>query len=495
LSTARAPGLAAGRGAGSASRSSPASLGEVSLYAARETIYQREVQGPWQNRRAVLLFALAGFSIAVPWLVLEGRQAVWFDVPGRKFYLLGLTFWPQDFIYLSGLLILAALGLFFFTNLAGRLWCGYACPQTVWTKFFMWMEWLTEGDRNQRIRLDREPWSRRKILRKGAKHASWLAFSALVGVTFVGYFLPIRELLPRIATGSVTGGETVFLALASLLLYADAGFMREQICKYACPYARFQGAMFDRATLTIFYDKARGEPRGHRSKGADLARENLGSCIDCKLCVHVCPTGIDIRNGTQYECIGCAACIDACDSVMEEVGYPKGLVRYSSESALAGKPKRLLRPRVVGYGAVLAAVATVLVTGLVQRVPLDVDVIRDRARLYREVSHDQIENVFTLKLMNKSQREQTYRVTTDAGFTLTAPLVVTVASGELKDVPLQVRAERKALSAASTPLVFLVQAVDDPAVQIREEGRFLAPASVVGKPREDDETGEHGHGE
>jgi cytochrome c oxidase accessory protein FixG len=393
------------------------------------------------------------------------------------------------------MLILGALSLFFFTNLAGRLWCGYACPQTVWTKFFMWMEWLTEGDRNQRILLDRQPWSRRKVAKKAAKHASWLVFSAMVGVTFVGYFLPIRDLVPRIAQFQVSSGEWVFLAIASLLLYADAGFMREQICKYACPYARFQGAMFDRATLTIFYDTARGEPRGSRRKGTDLAAQNLGHCVDCKLCVHVCPTGIDIRNGTQYECIGCAACIDACDSVMEEVGYPKGLVRYSSESALAGKPLPLLRARVIGYGAVLLTVASVLVVGLAMRVPLGLDVIHDRARLYREVSHGQIENVYTLKLMNKSQRERSYHVSTDAGFTLLAPETITVAPGELKAVPVEVRAERDSLKAASTPLSFTVVATDDPSLVVKGGARFLAPAAVAEEAKEEHHEDEGGHRE
>jgi cytochrome c oxidase accessory protein FixG len=460
-------------------RSSSTDAHEIPLYAARETIYQREVRGPWQNRRAVLLFLLAGFYLLLPWVTWQGRQAVLFDVPGRRFYLFGLTFWPQDFIYLSGLLILGALGLFFFTNLAGRVWCGYACPQTVWTRFFMWMEWLAEGDRNQRIKLDREPWSARKVARKSAKHASWLVFSAVVGVTFVGYFLPIRELLPRIAALDVTGGETVFLALASLLLYADAGFMREQICKYACPYARFQGAMFDRATLTIFYDAGRGEPRGRRLRNPDPAAPKQGDCIDCRLCIHVCPTGIDIRAGTQYECIGCAACIDACDSIMEEVGQPKGLVRYTTESALQGKPLPLVRARNLGYGAVLAVVATVLVVGLARRVPVDLDVIHDRARLYREVSHSQIENVYTLKIMNKSQAGATYRVTAGEDFTLLAPEQVEVAAGELRALPVQVRAERRDIRSTSMPLVFAVESVDDEKIRVERAATFLAPASAV----------------
>jgi cytochrome c oxidase accessory protein FixG len=452
---------------------------DVSLYAARSHIYQREVRGPWQDRRATLLCALAGFYVALPWATWNGRQAVWFDVPGRKFYLLGITLWPQDFIFLAGLLILGALGLFFFTSVAGRVWCGYGCPQTVWTKFFMWIEWLAEGDRNARIRLDRAAWSVRKISRKAAKHGAWLVFSAVVGITFVGYFLPIRELLPRIAVWNLTGGEIAFLALASLLLYADAGFAREQICVYACPYARFQGAMFDRSTLTIFYDPNRGEPRGHRRRSANPAKLGLGDCVDCRLCVHVCPTGIDIRNGTQVECIGCAACIDACDSVMDEVGYPRGLIRYTTENALAGKPQRLLRPRVLAYGAVLAAATLAFAFALGRRVPLDVDVVRDRARLYREVGAGQIENVYTLRLMNKSQRAETYRILATDGFTLAAPDVVEVAPGELKDVAVQMRIDRTALAQASTEVRFVVESARDASVRVVEEGRFLAPSSVV----------------
>jgi len=485
MSASSAAKLADDRATAAGGLSRKVVLQRVALYAPRQPIYQREVRGPWQDMRAALLFILAGFYLALPWVGWSGRQAVWFDVPGRKFYLFGLTFWPQDFIYLAGLLILAALSLFFFTNLAGRLWCGYACPQTVWTKFFMWIEWLVEGDRNRRIMLDRGPWNRARILRKATKHAAWLAFSCAVGVTFVGYFIPIRELLPRIASADLGGGEIVFVTIAWLALYFDAGFMREQICKYACPYARFQGAMFDRNTLSIFYDRTRGEPRGHRRRGADSS--GLGSCVDCNLCVHVCPTGIDIRNGTQSECIGCAACIDACDQVMTEVGYPKGLIRYTTESALAGEEMSLLRPRVVAYGAVLTVVAGALAVGLARRAPLDVDVIRDRARLYRELSGGLVENVYTLKLMNKSQHEQTYFVSADAGFTLVAPPLVVVAPGEIKDVPVQVRANRRSLAATSTPLAFVVASVDAD-VSVTETGSFLAPASMVRANADKEET-------
>ncbi|HVM98444.1 MAG TPA: cytochrome c oxidase accessory protein CcoG, partial [Candidatus Acidoferrales bacterium] len=298
------------------------SSGAVDLYVKRTKIYQREAHGRFQRLRTVTLFALAGFFLAVPWFNWHGRQAVWFDLPRRKFHLVALVFWPQDFIYLSWLLIIAAMSLLFFTTLAGRLWCGYACPQTVWTKFYMWIEWLIEGDRNARMRLDRSPWSGDKLLRKSAKHALWLLLAFVVGISFVGYFDPIRSLAPRLATLNVTTAEVIAVAVASLALYFDAGAMREQICLYACPYARFQGAMFDSSTLTVFYDQRRGEPRGHRNRHA--VDTGLGDCVDCRVCVDVCPTGIDIRQGTQYQCIGCAACIDACDDVMDKVGSPRG---------------------------------------------------------------------------------------------------------------------------------------------------------------------------
>jgi polyferredoxin len=420
---------------------------EIELYEKRENIYQREVQGPWQRFRAVTLFALAGFYLILPWLTWEGRQAVWFDLPHRKFYLFGLTLWPQDFIYLSWLLIISAFSLFFFTALAGRLWCGYGCPQTVWTKFFMWIEWLTEGDRPQRMRLDKGPWTAEKVRRKALKHALWLGLSIVVGTTFVGYFVPIRDLVARMAVFNVSGTETFALLFFQLALYVDSGWFREQVCKYVCPYARFQGAMFDTSTLTIFYDPKRGEPRGRRAKGTDPAKLGLGECIDCGYCVQVCPTGIDIRNGTQYECIGCAACIDACNEVMDSVGYPKGLVRYDTED-----------------------------------VPLAVDIIRDRARLYRVTSDGMVENVYTLKIMNKDQRPHSYRIAadTDNGMTLAGPGEIHIASGEILDVPVRLRAPRVSLSGGSVPVGFRVESVDQPDIRVEEESRFLAPRKVAG---------------
>ena len=450
---------------------------EIQLYAKREAIYQKEVQGPFQRLRAVTLFVLAGVFLVTPWLTWGGRQAVWFDVPARKFHLFGLTFWPQDFIFLSWLLIIAAFSLFFFTALAGRLWCGYGCPQTIWTKCFMWIEWLTEGDRNQRMRLDRGPWTRQKLRRKAAKHAGWLALACVVGTTFVGYFLPIRELLPRIAGLQLDAGEWVFLAIASLALYADAGWMREQICTYACPYARFQGAMFDQSTLTIFYDGGRGEPRGHRAKSFDHRAKGLGDCIDCGLCLHVCPTGIDIRDGTQYECIGCAACIDVCDQVMTDMGYAKGLVRYATEDGLAGRGTHILRPRLVGYAAVLTVMITLFTIALWRRVPLAVDVLRDRARLYRETRDGAIENVYTLKIMNKDQRAHAFSIAVEPAdaFVLDGPQAVQVAAGAIADVPLRVRRMPAPDQAPTVPVAFSVQSTDAPALAVREESRFLAP--------------------
>ncbi len=454
---------------------------EIPLYAKRKAIYQKEIRGPWQDRRAIALVVLAGIYLIGPWLTWGERQALWLNLPARQFNLFGITLWPQDFILLSWLMIIAALGLFFFTNLAGRLWCGYGCPQTVWTKFFMWMEWLTEGDRNQRIMLDRGPWTTEKFARKSAKHGIWVLFSIVVGVTFVGYFVPIREYIPRLLTADLSNTEWVATLFFSGALYFDAGWMREQICLYACPYARFQGAMFDDSTLTIVYDPSRGEPRGSRSRTTDRHAEKIGDCIDCGLCVHVCPTGIDIRDGTQYECIGCAACIDACDEIMDKVGYPKGLVRYATEEGLAGKPTPLLRSRSIGYGLLLTAMMSAFTYVVVSRVPLELDVLRERNQLYRETSSGDIENLYRLRVLNMDQKAHTYAVVAAGvpGLTAISDPVIEVAAGEIADVPVRLRAPAASLHKVSTTIEFTLTSTDDAGWEVSEHSRFLAPATVM----------------
>jgi len=449
---------------------------EIPLYEKRREIYQREVDGPWQRMRAVVLFVLAGVYLGGPWITWGGRQAIWWDLPARKFHILGMTFWPQDFILLSWLMIMGAFGLFFFTNLAGRLWCGYGCPQTVWTKFFMWIEWLTEGDRNARMRLDREPWSRDKFTRKAAKHVAWIVLATVVAVTFVGYFSPIRDLVPSLLTLNASATEFVAVAFFTTALYADAGWMREQICKYACPYARFQGAMFDNNTLTIVYDSKRGEPRAHRGLKVDHRAAGLGDCVACNLCVQVCPTGIDIRDGTQYDCIGCAACIDACDEVMTKMNYPKGLVRYATENTLNGQEYRLFRPRLFAYGSVLLVMMATFAYALVTRVPLEVDIIRERNRLYRETPQGDIENVYQLRVLNMDQRAHTYRIEVGGidGIRVVGEQDVHVAAGEIAEVPLRLVVPRAQATAGSATVTFTVVAADA-GWTIVEENRFIAP--------------------
>ena len=351
-----------------------------SLYKKREKIYAREVSGTFARLRMAAMLLLLGLYYGIPWVDWNGHQAVLFDLPARKFHIFNWTFWPQDFFYLSLLLIAAALALFFFTALAGRLWCGYACPQTVWTEIYMWMEYRIEGSRKAQMALDKAPMSAGKFARKATKQIVWLVFSLWTGFTFVGYFTPVQDLWHNVATWTLGPWETFWIFFYSLATYGNAGFLREQVCIYMCPYARFQSAMFDKDTLVISYDEARGEPRGPRKKSVDPKASGLGDCIDCKLCVQVCPTGIDIRNGLQYQCIGCAACVDVCDEVMDKVGYAKGLVRYTTENALKGNPAHVLRPRVILYGSLILFIFVSLFYLINTRVPLEVDINRDLAR-------------------------------------------------------------------------------------------------------------------
>ena len=410
------------------------------------------------------------------WLNWGGRQAVLWDLAQSKFHIFGATFWPQDFILLSALLIICAFGLFAITVFAGRVWCGYTCPQSSFTWLFMWCEKVTEGERNQRIKLQAAPWSLNKLARRSAKHTLWLGISVLTGLTFVGYFTPIRPLATELLTWQMGGVSLFWVLFFTAATYLNAGWLREAVCMHMCPYARFQSVMFDKDTLTISYDAARGEHRGPRKREARPADLGLGDCIDCQLCVQVCPTGIDIRDGLQMECIGCAACVDACDSIMDKMGYARGLVRYTSEHQLQGGKTHLLRPRLIGYSAVLLVMIAALVVALMQRPMVSLDVTKDRG-LFRENSQGLIENIYSLKVINKTQQRQQYRVelVEADGFQLQGKTELSLAPGEIVDVPVSVTLLADKPASSSQTLRFKVTDVDEPWVYSAAESRFVAP--------------------
>jgi len=477
------------------------------MYAPREKIHPREVKGLFQNLRNLAVVVLLGIFYGLPWLRWDDRQALLFDLPSRQFHIFALTFWPQDFVYLALLLIIAALSLFFFTALAGRLWCGFACPQTVWTEAFIWMERWTEGNRQQRIKLDQAPWSRNKLLRRGSKHLLWAVAALFTGFTFVGYFTPITELAGSVVSLSLGPWETFWLLFYALATWGNAGFLREQVCIYMCPYARFQSAMFDRNTLIISYDQARGEPRGGRARGVAPRAQGLGDCIDCNLCVQACPTGIDIREGLQYECIACAACIDACDSVMDKMDYPRGLIRYSTENAMevslvqasqgsgangfngpgtpVGQPGRIglaqvLRPRVLVYGVLLLGLTGGVLFSISQRMPLTVEVLADRNVVYREVGWDTIENVYTVRILNKDRVAHDYSldVTGLPGIeALTHGERIHVGPGDTDTVVVRVRVPRNAVQGTGHPFRLSMQSNTNPMIRTENTARFHGPAA------------------
>jgi cytochrome c oxidase accessory protein FixG len=446
-----------------------------SLYRKEPKQYPREVKGRFDTLRDLAMYVLLGFYYFLPWISLGGRQAVLFDLPERKFYIFGLTFWPQDFIYLALLLVIAGLSLFFFTALAGRLFCGYACPQTVWTEAFLLMERWIEGDRAKRMKLDQGPWNGNKIVRKVGKQVLWVIFALWTGFTFVGFFTPIRELAGGVFSLSLGGWETFWLFFYSLATYGNAGFLREQVCKYMCPYARFQSAMFDNDTLIISYDEARGEPRGGRRKGSEA--QGLGDCINCTLCVQVCPTGIDIRDGLQYECIACAACIDVCDQVMDKMNYPRGLVRYTTEHALKGEGKRVLRPRIFIYATLLLIITAGVFWSISQRIPLRAELIRDRNALYRTLPDGQIENVYTLKLINMDGLAHGYRMTVVGNDAVAAEVSrpLTLAAEEVGVFSLRLTAPPEAGQGVQR-LDIIFEAEDNPAIKRAASARMLLPA-------------------
>ncbi len=450
---------------------------EQTLYEKRQKIYPREVHGTFAALRTAAVLGLLGLFYGLPWVSWAGRQAVLFDLPARKFYIFGLTFWPQDFLLLTLLLMMGALSLFLFTALAGRLWCGYACPQTVWTEVFLWMERLVEGSRQQQMKLDQAPWSARKLRIKATKQLLWLSFAAWTGFTFVAFFTPAAKLGQELASFSVGPWESFWMVFYGFATYGNAGYMREQVCKYMCPYARFQSAMFDKDTLIISYDQARGDPRGSRQAGADPKAKGLGDCINCTMCVQVCPTGIDIRQGLQYECIGCSACIDVCNVVMSKMDYAPNLIRYTTQNAMDGQPSRLIRPRVLIYAGLLAAVALLFLYLLTTRAPLGLDVIRDRNQLYRERA-GMIENVYTLKVLNLADHPREFHLSAAGidGLELSvATGAVSVPAGGVTDVAVILRAHEEKLAAISTTVHFILTAADDTTLKFSHDAKFLGP--------------------
>lgn len=451
---------------------------ENSSYAKHKKIYSKEAKGRFATLRIWAVFALLGLFYGIPWLQWDGRQAVLFDLPARKFYIFGMTLWPQDFIFLAFLLIIAGMALFFFTTLAGRLWCGYACPQTVWTEVFIWIERWVEGDRNSQMKLDKAPMSANKFRKKFTKHTAWILFSAFTGFIFVAYFTPLTDLARNVASFELGPWESFWIFFYGLATYGNAGWLREQVCLHMCPYARFQSVMFDKDTLIVAYDEERGDPRGGRKKNADYQADGLGSCIDCKLCVQVCPTGIDIRDGLQYECIGCSACIDVCDDVMERMNYDKGLIKYTTENSAEGQETKLFRPRIIVYGLVLLGMASVLVYSMAARVPLNLDILRDRNAIFRETSEGLIENVYTLQLANMEEQAHQFQLSVEGIDGLEMELAqeeIVVAAGELISFPVRLKIDEVDLEDRSTPIYFTLQSKDKESLKIEAETRFIGP--------------------
>lgn len=449
----------------------------VELYASRKKIYVKEVKGLFQRIRFFSLWGLMGMYFLFCWITIDGQPLIHFDIAAREFHLYGATFYPRDFILLSGMLIISAFGLFFVTTLFGRVWCGYTCPQTVWTFIFMWVEERIEGNRNQRIKLDKAPRSAHKVIKKSLKHGAWLAIALATGLTFVGYFYPIRELLADVFTLQANGWAYFWVVFFTAATYLNAGWLREQVCLYMCPYARFQSVMFDPDTRVVSYDPNRGEPRGGRKKGIPPEELGLGDCIDCGQCVQVCPTGIDIRDGLQYECIGCALCIDACDEIMDKMDYPRGLIRYTTENELEHKTSKLLRPRTFGYGAALLLMVGALVFTLATRVPAQFDVMRDRGALFSYNGEGRVENSYTLKIGNMTEIPHTFRISVNGMETvrLVSQDEVTVASGENRQLPAVVDVDPEVITTSNNTILFRLESLTDESLTIETESRFVGP--------------------
>ena len=463
----------------------------IRLYRSEDKIQPRSVDGYFARWRWALVALTQAVFYGLPWLSWGDRPAMLFDLEARRFYVFGLVLYPQDFVYLTALLMVSAYALFLFTAVAGRVWCGYACPQTVYTEIYMAVERWFEGDRNARLRLDKARWSWDKLWRKSGKQLVWIAIGLWTGFTFVGYFTPIHTLGAEVLSFGLGPWEAFWVLFYGFATYGNAGYMREQVCKYMCPYARFQSAMFDRDTLIVSYDPERGEPRGKNAQRGKKGAARLGAvgdCIDCGLCVQVCPTGIDIREGLQYECIGCAACIDVCDGVMDKMGTPRGLIRYDTENGLeqhlsrTQRWRRVLRPRVLIYGGVLLLICAAVLWSLLSRHSFRVDVVRDRAALARLVEDGWVENVYRLQVMNATEQPQRYRIEADglANLVTTPATVVDVGPAEARWVAVALRVPpevAQSLKPGAHPVRWLIRRDDGEA--LAEKSTFVVPPGAA----------------
>lgn len=449
----------------------------VNLYESEGKIYTRHITGFYQRlRRYTGIPLMLGFLL-MPWLVIDDRPAMLFDLGSRKFHILWMTFWPQDAMYLAWLLVISAFLLFTVTVLVGRVWCGFTCPQTVWTQMFIWAEHVCEGDRNKRMKLDAQPWNFEKIWRKSAKQFLWIAISLVTALTFVGYFVPVRELVSGFFTFNLDTMPFVWTGLFTVMTYMNAGFMREQFCKYICPYARFQAVMYDHDTLSVAYNPLRGEKRGPRKPNEDYKAKGLGDCIDCSWCVQVCPVNIDIRDGLQPECIDCGLCVDACNQVMDKMGYERGLISFTTEDAIHQGKTKIFRPRLLGYGLMLGIMIGLFVYSIANRVPVEVEAQRDRGvRLYREVNN-QIQNVYSVKISNMDRKTHTYdlMVEGDGEFAVEGYKAYEVKEGEILSMPVRVTIDKKALKKQKNTIRFRVIARDDASITTTHESTFLGP--------------------
>jgi len=464
----------------------PIEVSELDLYQRREKIYTRKIEGFFQRIRLLSGWPLLLGYFLLPWLHWADQQAVLFDLPERKFHIFFLTFWPQDFPLLSGLLIICAFGLFAITNFAGRIWCGYTCPQTVWTAIYMWAEQFSEGSRNQRIKLDQEPWSLKKAFKKALKHTLWLGFAFLTGFTFIAYFYPSYELFIDLFRGQLSLSVYAWIVFFTAATYINAGWMREQVCMYMCPYARFQSVMFDADTLIVSYDYNRGEPRGSRRRdNSNPEKQTLGDCIDCQICVQVCPTGIDIRNGLQYECIGCALCIDGCNSVMDKMGYAPGLIRYTTEHLLEGAKTKILRPRLIGYFLVLTLMILAFIFSLINRPLLQLDVIRDRQQIYSVSSAGLIENIYRIEMLNKTSESQWFNLHLEGlqGVKFTEEPRYWIEAGTLLEMPIRLISEPQNLKKTINTVEFRLASEQGASIEAKQASRFIGPDDTQKRQR------------